>query len=187
MKNKLLVRKGLVMIFVVFLLFGKGFSQSETSKNGLINVRDYKAVGDGKTDDTQAIQASISGAEVGDTVFIPEGKYLVKALGLKSGVHIRTEGLLMQKLPGDREEFSPSKQNSSSPLFRGINVTDVSLSFRAQSVQTAAHQSLDQEMVRRHERDFSIETCSCKGADPLLFDALPEYFQDEIVAVTRLT
>lgn len=133
--------RSLLLIFAFFLYCENGFSQSGASKNRLINVKDQQAVGDGKTDDTKAIQATISNAQPGDTVFIPEGTYLVKALGLKSGVHIRGEGLLVQRIAGEREEFSPSRQNSSAPLFRGANISDVFLSFKAQTVHEAIYLS----------------------------------------------
>jgi hypothetical protein len=48
------------------------------------NVRDYGAVGDGKSDDTAAIVEAIAAAgpssePTGDTVFLPAGKYLVSS------------------------------------------------------------------------------------------------------------
>lgn len=126
-------------VFVAFIFCAEGFAQTENSKNNLLNVKDYKAVGDGKSDDTKAIQEAISKASEGDTVFIPEGIFLVKALGLKSKVHIKGEGLLVQTIDGEEEGFSPSKQNSSAPLFRGINISDVSLSFKARTKNEAVY------------------------------------------------
>lgn len=41
------------------------------------NVRDFGAVGDGKTDDTAALQAVFDKLENGTVVFIPEGEYLI--------------------------------------------------------------------------------------------------------------
>lgn len=40
-----------------------------------INVRDYGARGDGKTDDSAAIQAAATALQAGDTLYFPNGKY----------------------------------------------------------------------------------------------------------------
>jgi parallel beta-helix repeat protein len=46
-----------------------------------LNVRDFGAVGDGRTDDTAALQAAIAAAPAdGAVVFVPAGVYLVDAL-----------------------------------------------------------------------------------------------------------
>jgi hypothetical protein len=57
-----------------------GSSENDASPNetgfsvpdDALNVMDYGAVGDGETDDTDAINAALDDAEPGDTVFIPE-------------------------------------------------------------------------------------------------------------------
>jgi hypothetical protein len=46
--------------------------------NGIINAKEYGAKGDGVTDDTAAIQAALNAA-VGQTLYIPEGTYMVAA------------------------------------------------------------------------------------------------------------
>jgi hypothetical protein len=47
--------------------------------NGALNARDFGATGDGKTDDTAAIQRAIDAAAAkGGTVFLPPGQYLVE-------------------------------------------------------------------------------------------------------------
>ena len=58
---------------------------------GIFNVREYGAVGDGKTLDTQAVNRAIesaAGAGGGDVVF-PAGTYLCFSIHLKSQVHLR--------------------------------------------------------------------------------------------------
>ena len=46
---------------------------------GIINPRDYGAVGDGVTDDTAAIQAAIDATPAGGWLVVPPGQYLVVA------------------------------------------------------------------------------------------------------------
>lgn len=46
---------------------------------GAVNVRDYGAIGNGITDDTQSIQDAIDDVDVGGTVFIPAGTYLISS------------------------------------------------------------------------------------------------------------
>ena len=55
---------------------------------GIFNIRDYGAVGDGKTPDTAAINKAIEvcGAAGGGQVLIPPGRYLSGTLHLKSNV-----------------------------------------------------------------------------------------------------
>jgi hypothetical protein len=54
-----------------------------------LNVRDFGAKGDGKTDDTEAIQKALdSAAGTEGTVFVPEGLYLSGELRMSPGVGI---------------------------------------------------------------------------------------------------
>ena len=86
------------IVGAILVIFISSLSHAQTEVK-TINVKSFQASGDGRTDDTQAIQEAILKASAGDTVFIPEGVYLVKSLGLKSGVHIKTDGVLVQN-PG---------------------------------------------------------------------------------------
>ena len=60
------------------------FSTKEES--AAVNVRDFGAIGDGKTDDTTAIQAAINCLPIGGRLYFPEGTYLTGALCLKSHI-----------------------------------------------------------------------------------------------------
>jgi hypothetical protein len=50
----------------------------------ILNVRDYGAVGDGKTLDTDAINRAITSAEPGSTIRLPTGTYLSYSVRLRS-------------------------------------------------------------------------------------------------------
>ncbi|MGE3818437.1 MAG: glycosyl hydrolase family 28-related protein [Isosphaeraceae bacterium] len=59
-----------------------------------LNVRDFGAAGDGRADDTAAIQAAIDTAarEGGGTVAVPAGVYLCRTLTLRSKIHLVGSG-----------------------------------------------------------------------------------------------
>lgn len=60
-----------------------------------VNVVNYGAVGDGVTDDTEAIQAAVDAAEEsGSTLFIPDGMYLVSTIWISSNIQILGTGTL---------------------------------------------------------------------------------------------
>lgn len=67
----------------------------------IYDVRDFGAVGDGKTLCTKAIQAAIDAAVDGGTVLIAGGDYVSGTLGMKSGVTLRVEA--GAKLSGSRD------------------------------------------------------------------------------------
>ncbi len=58
------------------------------SETAALNARDFGAVGDGVTEDTEAIQTAINCTFEGGRVVIPEGTYLIAPIILKSGVTI---------------------------------------------------------------------------------------------------
>src|SRR5690606_36283399 len=130
MVNGLSGTLALILIFLSVVNPGIG----QTAKGKRLNVVEFHAKSDGTTDDTAAIQEAISMATEGDTVYIPPGSYLVRSLGLKSGINIKGEGMLIQRLEGENEEVTNEKQNSSRPLFRGYNISNVFLSISAQTV-----------------------------------------------------
>jgi hypothetical protein len=61
----------------------------DPSDAGIISVKDFGAKGDGVSDDTAAIQAAVTHAQVtGNTLFVPAGTYLVSSVTVGSGLHI---------------------------------------------------------------------------------------------------
>src|SRR5690606_25983290 len=82
-----------------------------------VNVMDYGAVGNGKIDDSEAIQRALDSAAVGDTVYLPKGTYLVRSIRLVSNVHVVAEGVMKQSAELSAP-FAVEQQHSPAPLFR---------------------------------------------------------------------
>jgi hypothetical protein len=76
------------------------------SEPSILNVKDFGAVGDGFTDDTEAIQATINAAPSGGaTVIIPPGVYLVS-----EAIHINDGGLHLsgRSMGSGRQVLTPT-------------------------------------------------------------------------------
>ena len=60
-----------------------------------LNVRDFRALGDGVQDDTPAFQAAIACLPKGGVLYVPEGIYFLKPIFLKSRMYcFRSKRLL---------------------------------------------------------------------------------------------
>lgn len=105
-----------------------------------VDVMEWGAVGDGKTDDSEAIQRALDSAAVGDTVYVPKGTYLVRSLRLVSNVHVVADGLLKQP-PELSAPFSVEKQHSAAPLFRAHRISNVYIAVHAETVNEAIYAS----------------------------------------------
>jgi len=75
------------------------------------NVRQFGAAGDGRTKDTQAVQAAIDAAGMaGGTVYFPAGKYLSGTVRLKSRVTLYLDAGAELVFSPDRTDFDPIEQ-----------------------------------------------------------------------------
>ena len=73
------------------------------ARDGVFNVRDYGAIGDGMTNNTHAINAAIEAAakKGGGTVYFPPGDYLSYTIHLRSNITLYLDS--GARLIGDRE------------------------------------------------------------------------------------
>lgn len=86
--------KAILLLFIVSVLVQKnGYSQKK------YNIKDFGAIADGKTLNTQSVQTAIDKAsnDGGGQVIVPEGKFLIGTIILKSGVdlHLNPNAVLL--------------------------------------------------------------------------------------------
>lgn len=73
----------------LYMMFYNMVENNDERVNSFINVKMFGAKGDANTDDTESIQYALNEAEkTGKTVFIPDGKYVIKSLTIPNGVSI---------------------------------------------------------------------------------------------------
>lgn len=89
-----------VNLVVDYLIHG---GEIVTENDGYVSAADYGAVGDGKTDDTSALEALFADAvALKKAVYIPAGTYLIhRPLTIKSGMEIYGDGdaSIIKKIP----------------------------------------------------------------------------------------
>ena len=76
--QELIRRESRKKLFFHDLIYSRGISKRDGAKKlvqGVVNIRDFGAVGDGRTDDTKAIQAALNSKS--KSIVIPSGNYVV--------------------------------------------------------------------------------------------------------------
>jgi polygalacturonase len=126
----------LPLLFCLYFLL----APSAICADGVFSIRDYGAMGDGATLDTNAIQKTIDACaqDGGGLVLFPPGTYLSGTLHLKSRVHLRLEAgatligttdlqhyQFFQAPEGTPEARSPRWHSA---LILGVSVEDVTIS-----------------------------------------------------------
>ena len=119
-----------------------------------INVLDHGISSDTLNDQTEAIQRVIDQATAGETVFFPEGIYLVRTILLKSGVNLLAEGLIKHHSSAKVGEYSIEKQNSPNPLILAREVSNVSISLHGESKNEGIY-LLKSHQIRIFNSDLS--------------------------------
>lgn len=136
--------------YEIYLKSGERVSETVTVRTEYefvtLDVKRFRAVGDGVHDDTASIQAAIMSCPKQGRVYIPEGKYKVTSLFLKSDICIdidekavlygTTEREMIPVLPGmiqsydERSDYNLGTWEGNpldcfSSMFTGINVSNV--------------------------------------------------------------
>lgn len=87
------------------------FAEQDDRKRGFFNIRDFGAIGDGRTDDTDAFRSAMAviASNNGGTLAIPDGDYLVTSpIALPSGIVIHgTNGLQSMASTSDVTRKNP--------------------------------------------------------------------------------
>lgn len=95
---------------LVLIAFGAASAHGKT-----FSIRDYGAVGDGKTVDTEAINKAVTAAADagGGTVYFPAGTYLSYSIRLKSNVALYLDqgATLLAAEPDDANGYDPAEPN----------------------------------------------------------------------------
>ncbi len=86
-------RKIKTIVFLILIALSFLLSPAIASQPAFYNVTEFGAIGDGKTKDTQAIQAAIQSANKagGGTVYFPAGTYLSGTIYLKDHISLNLE------------------------------------------------------------------------------------------------
>ncbi len=124
----------------------------------MFNVRDFGAIGDGKTLDSKAIQKAIDACSKvgGGTVYIPEGRYLCGTMHIKTNIHVWLDKGALLLGSKDREDFDPYEEDPSNneyqdrshsyfhhSLFHADNANDIALTGYGKIDMQSAWEDLD--------------------------------------------
>jgi len=94
-----------IIYFLVFALLLSVQGYCKSPSGAIVNVKHYGATGDGRTNDTKAIQAAINAVTTGGIVLVPAGTYMVDVtrgnfLTLKSNMTFKMEkGATLKAIP----------------------------------------------------------------------------------------
>jgi hypothetical protein len=146
------------------VIFGNAALGAPAANAGgeLIDVRKLGAAGDGKTDDTQAIQRAFDAAgEISGGVFIPPGVYVTNELHVRAGIAVIGVAAWNYSGPGG-SVLRLAKGDSTCLLnmtdARGSSVEGLALDGR--DLGTNVHGIfLNRTVFAKHEDGFRIERC----------------------------
>jgi polygalacturonase len=119
----------------------------EHAKAGVYNVREFGAVGDGETPDTEAIQAAINACAEsgGGMVLVPPGTWLTGTIYLKSHVNLHLQAGARLLGSARREDYNPDDVFPENPVFSQETVTGAHLviAYQAERVSITGQGIID--------------------------------------------
>lgn len=107
--------------------------QKSDSSQKTLDVTELGILANSDADQTEAIQQLIDEAKEGETIFFPEGTYLVRTIQLRTGVNLLSEGTIQHHPSAKVGEYSMEKQNSPNPLILGEMVENINISIKGVS------------------------------------------------------
>ncbi len=176
--------KGLAFIKILILL------SMHTIASGKINVKNYGARGDGKTDDTKAIQLAINAASplIKTIIYFPAGIYNIASYTITSN-YLENYSLLFHSnldFEGDRKKtiirvadhiFDKSDTNANAHLFYGRQTKNISFSNLTIDLN-GANNLVPENIIKNHSAIFTahgsnyyihdITIKNCSGNDMLI-------------------
>jgi polygalacturonase len=137
-------------------------SAADKAKTDNFNIKDYGAIGDGKTLNTKAIQKAIDAChqQNGGTVIIPAGVFICSTLELKSNVtlHVTAGGKLLGS--PKREDYTAGKGvppgNGNIVFLYAVNANNVSIEGKG-SIETASPSTMVKETIPAPDKEASAE------------------------------
>lgn len=112
----------------------KGASEPANAETKTFNIKDFGAVGDSITMDTEAIQKAIDACHQADggTVWIPAGDYIIAPIHLKSNVKLSLDYGATLLGSQDREDYTtenmiPAREGNSECLIYAGNASNITL------------------------------------------------------------
>jgi polygalacturonase len=120
-------------LFSATLAIVSGCTSASPASTKVFDVRQFGAIGDGKSLDTAAIQRTLDecGNDGGGIVCFPAGKYLSKAIFLHSRTTLQLDAGAVLQATGERADFeNPEKTNSFIAFVNGSNLHDVVITGR---------------------------------------------------------
>jgi len=160
MKQKLLI---LLFFSVLMWVPLKNIAQEKSrSESTIIDVTQLGILANSEADQTEAIQQIFDEAKEGETIFFPQGTYLIRTVQLRSGMNLLSDGVIQHHSSAKVGEYSMEKQNSPNPLFLGDGIENVSISIKGRSKNEGIY-LLKSHHIRIYDTELSGDSTKLRA------------------------